>query len=105
MAIISIKSAEQNRTWVTRTSVPVRFTGMDEQYINGVWREGSEGSKLVDGCGELLAEEEELSRLLHRTRPLYYAPEVLRTRVSSILSSEITGFDAPECCCHPRRNR
>jgi aldehyde dehydrogenase (NAD+) len=48
MATISTKSTEHNRTWETPTSAPARFTGMDQQYINGVWREGSEGSKLFD---------------------------------------------------------
>ncbi len=48
-------------------------------------------------CKKLLAEEQELSQLLHRTRPLYQAPEVLRTRVSGILSSEVdSGLAAPE---------
>ena len=48
-------------------------------------------------CKELLAEEKTLSQLLHRTRPLYQAPELLRTRVSGIISSEVgTGFQAPE---------
>jgi len=39
-------------------------------------------------CKELLAEEEALSQLLHRSRPLYQAPEALRARVSTIISSE-----------------
>jgi hypothetical protein len=43
------------------------------------------------GCRELLTEEDQLSRLLRRARPLYFAPKVLRTRVSGILSGEITG--------------
>ena len=48
-------------------------------------------------CQELLAEERALSQLLHRTRPLYQAPEVLRTRVSNIIHSEVkSGFHAPE---------
>jgi len=48
-------------------------------------------------CKELLAGEQTLSRLLRRNRPLYEAPEVLRTRVSDILSSEArSGFSAPE---------
>jgi mycothiol system anti-sigma-R factor len=33
------------------------------------------------GCRQELAAEEELSRLLHRTRPLYTAPDALRERV------------------------
>jgi hypothetical protein len=37
-------------------------------------------------CKELLAEEEALSRLLHHTRPLYQAPEALRTRVSAAMA-------------------
>jgi anti-sigma factor RsiW len=40
-------------------------------------------------CRQLLAEEQALSDLLHRTRPLYQASEVLRVRVSDILSSEV----------------
>ena len=48
-------------------------------------------------CRQLLAEEQALSQLLHRTRPLYQASEVLRTRVSDILSSEMHGdLRAPE---------
>lgn len=48
-------------------------------------------------CREALGHEQALSQLLHRTRPLYQAPEALRTRVSGILSSEIhAGFRAPE---------
>jgi hypothetical protein len=44
------------------------------------------------GCGELLAGEDQLSRLLRRARPLYFAPKALRTRVSGILSGEIPGL-------------
>jgi anti-sigma factor RsiW len=40
-------------------------------------------------CRQLLAEEQALSQLLHRTRPLYQAPEALRANVSRILSSEV----------------
>jgi len=48
-------------------------------------------------CKELLAEEQALSQLLHRTRPLYQAPEVLRAHVSDIISSEVQSpFHAPE---------
>jgi len=48
-------------------------------------------------CKELLVEEQALSQLLHRTRPLYQAPEILRTRVSGIISSEVaSAFQAPE---------
>jgi anti-sigma factor (TIGR02949 family) len=35
------------------------------------------------GCTEFLAVEYALSQLLRRTRPLYRAPEALRTRVFS----------------------
>jgi anti-sigma factor (TIGR02949 family) len=42
-------------------------------------------------CWRLLAEEQALSQLLHRTRPLYRASEGLRARVSGILSSEAHG--------------
>jgi anti-sigma factor RsiW len=48
-------------------------------------------------CNKLLAQEQGLSELLHRTRPLYEAPEILRTRVSVMLSSEVdSGIHAPE---------
>ncbi|HTZ90526.1 MAG TPA: zf-HC2 domain-containing protein [Alloacidobacterium sp.] len=48
-------------------------------------------------CRQLLAEEQELSQLLHRTRPLYQASEALRARVSRILFSEVhSGVRAPE---------
>lgn len=48
-------------------------------------------------CKELLAEKQALSQLLHRNRPLYEAPEVLRTRVFGILSSEVrSGLHARE---------
>lgn len=51
-------------------------------------------------CQRLLAEEQALSQLLHRTRPLYQASEHLRTRVSAILSSEAGNFGAPEGLRH-----
>ena len=43
------------------------------------------GRHLMDcpDCTEFLAVEHALSQLLRRTRPLYRAPEALRTRVSS----------------------
>jgi anti-sigma factor RsiW len=48
-------------------------------------------------CKEFLAQEQALSQLLHRTRPLYQAPEALCTRVSSIISSEVhSSVYAPE---------
>jgi anti-sigma factor RsiW len=48
-------------------------------------------------CRAVLTQERALSQLLHRNRPLYHAPEVLRARVSSILSSEVpSGIRAPE---------
>jgi anti-sigma factor RsiW len=48
-------------------------------------------------CKEAMMHEQGLSELLHRTRPLYQAPEAFRTRVSGILSSEThAGFPAPE---------
>ncbi len=40
-------------------------------------------------CRQLLAAEQALSQLLHRTRPLYQASEALRASVSGILSSEV----------------
>jgi anti-sigma factor (TIGR02949 family) len=48
-------------------------------------------------CRQLLEEEQALSRLLHRARPLYQAPDVLRMRVSGILASEMhTDIRAPD---------
>ena len=48
-------------------------------------------------CKEFLDRERALSQLLHRTRPLYRAPEVLRARVSGILASEVQpGIHAPD---------
>jgi anti-sigma factor (TIGR02949 family) len=47
-------------------------------------------------CKQALAQEQDLSHLLHRNRPLYYAPESLRAGVSGILSSEAhSGVHAP----------
>jgi anti-sigma factor (TIGR02949 family) len=40
-------------------------------------------------CREVLAQEQALSQLLRRNRPLYHAPENLRARVSRILSFEV----------------
>jgi anti-sigma factor (TIGR02949 family) len=42
-------------------------------------------------CRQSLDEEQALSRLLHRVRPLYRASESLRARVAGILSSEARG--------------
>jgi mycothiol system anti-sigma-R factor len=42
------------------------------------------------GCRQELAEEEELSRLLHRTRPLYTAPDALRERVLRAMEEPAT---------------
>jgi mycothiol system anti-sigma-R factor len=39
-------------------------------------------------CKRVSAQEQGLSQLLHRNRPLYHAPEILRARISGILSSE-----------------
>jgi anti-sigma factor RsiW len=48
-------------------------------------------------CKYVLAQEQALSQLLHRSRPLYPATEVLRARVSGILSSEThPGVHAPD---------
>jgi anti-sigma factor RsiW len=48
-------------------------------------------------CRRLLEEEQALSELLHRTRPLYRASEVLHARVSSTLSAEVReDIGAPE---------
>jgi anti-sigma factor (TIGR02949 family) len=51
-------------------------------------------------CRQLLAEEQTLSRLLHRSRPLYQTPEALRARVPEILMSA-----APLGVCAPKRMR
>jgi len=34
-----------------------------------------------EACGEVLRAEEQLSRILHRSRPLYSAPSTLRDRI------------------------
>jgi mycothiol system anti-sigma-R factor len=48
-------------------------------------------------CRQILAEEQALSQLVHRGRPLHQAPEALRARVSGILSSRVQAdFRAPE---------
>jgi anti-sigma factor (TIGR02949 family) len=48
-------------------------------------------------CREHLEEERALSQLLHRIRPLYHAPEHLRSRVNSIVASGVyPGLRAPE---------
>jgi anti-sigma factor RsiW len=48
-------------------------------------------------CKRVLAQEQALSHLLHRNRPLYHAPEVLRASVSRILSSEAhAGLRVPD---------
>jgi hypothetical protein len=47
------------------------------------------------GCRGLLTEEDELSRLLRRARPLYFAPKGLRARVSGILYGEIPDLSTP----------
>jgi anti-sigma factor RsiW len=48
-------------------------------------------------CRQLLAEEQALSQLLHRTRPLYQPSEAFRARVLGILSAEAhSGSCAPE---------
>jgi mycothiol system anti-sigma-R factor len=47
-------------------------------------------------CSQDLEAEEELSRLLHRSRPLYTAPDSLRDRVQ-----RITGEPLPEPLLDP----
>jgi mycothiol system anti-sigma-R factor len=42
------------------------------------------------GCRQEIAAEEELSRLLHRTRPLYAAPDALRERVLRAMEEPAT---------------
>ena len=45
------------------------------------------------GCRQELEAEEELSRLLHRTKPLYAAPDALRERVLRAIEEPAT--DSP----------
>ncbi len=48
-------------------------------------------------CRRLLEEERALSNLLHRTRPLYTAPEPLRTRIAAAAAGQPAAFgDKPE---------
>jgi mycothiol system anti-sigma-R factor len=47
-------------------------------------------------CRRLLEEERALSNLLHRTRPLYTAPESLRTRIAAIAGQPAAFGDKPE---------
>ncbi len=66
--------------------------GCDDQNIQ-LYLDGElHGKNLEEFCGHLkkctvcvqeLKTEEELISLLHRTRPLYPAPEALRRRISS----------------------
>lgn len=59
MAIANVESTEQNPAWPIPTSAPTRYTRLDRQYIGGIWRNGHEGSKLIDTdpyTGETLAE-------------------------------------------------
>jgi len=78
------------------------YRSMIPLYLDGELRsvEAEDFRAHIAGCAEcrrLLAEEEALSELLHRARPLYEAPDTLRARVSGILSSEgYSGVSAPE---------
>jgi anti-sigma factor RsiW len=47
-------------------------------------------------CRRLLEEERALSNLLHRTRPLYTAPEPLRARIAAIAEQPATFGDKPD---------
>jgi mycothiol system anti-sigma-R factor len=47
-------------------------------------------------CREDLEAEEELSRLLHRSRPLYTAPESLRNRVLRAMGEPVPESPKPE---------
>jgi mycothiol system anti-sigma-R factor len=47
-------------------------------------------------CREDLEAEEELSRLLHRARPLYTAPESLRNRVLRAMEEPVPESPKPE---------
>ena len=70
---------------------------LDDELSGNELQEFQEHLKGCADCKELLEEEQALSQLLRRNRPLYEAPEVLRTRVSSLLSSEDrSAFHAPE---------
>jgi aldehyde dehydrogenase (NAD+) len=48
MATVTLKNTELNPPWETATSAPGRYTGLDQQYIGGIWRPGTEGSTLID---------------------------------------------------------
>jgi mycothiol system anti-sigma-R factor len=59
------------------------------------------GQKLVDfrahleecaACRQEIEVEEELSRLLHRSRPLYAAPDALRDRVLRAIGEPLPGL-------------
>src|SRR5271155_2280129 len=47
-------------------------------------------------CRRLLEEERALSGLLHRTRPLYTAPEPLRARIAAAAGQPTAFGDMPE---------
>jgi anti-sigma factor RsiW len=47
-------------------------------------------------CRRLLEEEQALSNLLHRTRPLYTAPESLRARIASASGEPVVLGDKPD---------
>lgn len=59
MATISIESRYRNRGSETPTPAPSRYARLNKQYIGGIWRDGKEGSKLIDVdpfSGETLVE-------------------------------------------------
>jgi anti-sigma factor RsiW len=43
--------------------------------------------KICDGCAARVQEEQDLTRLLRQSRPLYIAPEALRIRVTGLLET------------------
>jgi anti-sigma factor RsiW len=47
-------------------------------------------------CRSLLEEERALSNLLHRTRPLYTAPESLRARIAAAAGQSVAFADKPQ---------
>jgi mycothiol system anti-sigma-R factor len=74
---------------------------LDNELSGNELQEFQEHLTSCTDCKEYLTAEQALSQLLRRTRPLYQAPEVLRSRVSGILSSEdYSGLGASEPLRH-----
>jgi aldehyde dehydrogenase (NAD+) len=59
MKTVTIENTDQNRAWEPAIPAPSRYVELNQQYIGGIWRQGKEGSKLIDTdpfTGETLAE-------------------------------------------------